>query len=231
MIHNENILNAILQVMKRCDIRSFPVDCFELIKEFGYSIKKYSELPEKKRIACNELSEDAATLKNTIFYNDDMPHSRIRFSLLHELGHIVLSTEDEVSANTFASHLLAPRIVIHYSNCKNVVDVMKIFDLSEQAANYAFEDYRRWHRENVIKGMNETDQKLYDHFYNSNLELFVWKIQKCDFCYNEYVYNKEGICNTCRLFDIRKRYTPTISHDIREHDLDILRGNYLYGEH
>lgn len=231
MIHNEIILNAVLLVIKKCNIRSFPIDCFEIIKEFGYNIKKYSELPEKKRIACNELSEDAATLKHTIFYNDDMPHPRIRFSLLHELGHIVLSTLDETYANTFASHLLAPRMVIHYSECKNVADVMKIFDLSEQAANYAFEDYRRWHREIVTKGKSKIDQEFYEHFYIPNLDQFVWKIQKCDFCYDTYVYNKEVMCKSCRLFEIRKRYSLPIAYDIRERDLDILRGNWLYSEH
>lgn len=230
MIHNNIILNAVVLVIKRCNIRSFPVDCFDIISEFGYKIKKYSELPEKKRNACTELSEDAATLKNTIFYNDTMPHSRIRFSLLHELGHIVLSTEDEASANTFASHLLAPRMAIHYSNCKNAVDVLRIFNLSEQAANYAFEDYRRWHREIIIKGLSTNDQELYEHFYISNVDKFVWKLQKCDYCYNEYVYNNDVICNTCRLFEVRKRSFVSVTDDIRERDLDILRGNWLYRE-
>lgn len=48
-----------------------------------------------------------------IFFNNDMPWCRIRFSLAHELGHIVLNhvqrkgIEDE--ANAFASALLMPK--------------------------------------------------------------------------------------------------------------------------
>lgn len=47
----------------------------------------------------------------------------------------------EAEANFFASNILAPRMAIHYARCKNEADVARIFEVSCEAAQYAFDDY------------------------------------------------------------------------------------------
>lgn len=90
-------------------------------------------------------SESAFTMKpeiadikwNFILYNDDMMYNslqRLRFSLAHELGHIVLGHKDEHSficeaeANCFAQHLLCPVPVVE---AMNLCDHSKIFLFSK----------------------------------------------------------------------------------------------------
>lgn len=55
-----------------------------------------------------------------IFYNDKIEsHGRIRWTIAHEIGHIVLNHKEqcdinEIEANTFASQLLLPQCILEY---------------------------------------------------------------------------------------------------------------------
>lgn len=84
------IQEAVLSVFKSCDIHSFPIDCFHIIHHYGYEIIKYNDLSEKKKAACLKLSEDACIIEDHLYYNDDMPERRVRFSIMHELGHPII---------------------------------------------------------------------------------------------------------------------------------------------
>ncbi|MBU5230018.1 ImmA/IrrE family metallo-endopeptidase [Intestinimonas butyriciproducens] len=102
-----------------------------------------------------------------IIYNECRPEARIRFSLAHELGHIVLEhlndertelsrggVDDptyyamEGAANTFAGNLLAPPILIDDFLSGSKFDVERIstrFNISPSATKaYRAEDYKYW---------------------------------------------------------------------------------------
>lgn len=155
---------------------------------------------------CLAYSEDAFREGATMIvaYNDEKPTGRIRFSLMHELGHHILkhngdSNNNEKEANAFASFILAPRMAIHYAKCKNANDVSHIFEMSHEAAKNAFDDYLRWHRRIVTYKMSQYDKAMYSHFYNAEHECFVWSVKKCDFC-GKTLYNSiEDRCNICSL--------------------------------
>ena len=92
--------------------------------------------------------------KVIVFYNDRIrPQGRIRFTLAHELGHILLGhltaakpvtrrnlgdMENgdpwETAANIFASRLLAPAIVLHRLEITRAEDISNLCGLSMQAA-------------------------------------------------------------------------------------------------
>lgn len=180
-MRNEEIQRCVLDTLITCGIHSFPIDCFHIIQQYNFKIMKYSELSTKKYQACMELSEDSCLIGDTLYYNDDSISTRIRFSIMHELGHYLLNSQAEIDANKFASYILAPRMAIHYANCKNFKDVAKLFDLSSEAAEYAFDDYRRWHRIAVYK-MSELDKAMYKHFYNQEAKKFVYKEERCYGC-------------------------------------------------
>jgi hypothetical protein len=63
-------------------------------------------------------------------------------------------------------------MAIHYAKCKNVIDVAKLFGLTNEAAQYAFDDYRRWHRWTVHHKMDNFDKSMYVHFYNKEFGCF-----------------------------------------------------------
>lgn len=118
----QRIYQRVLDVYRTCRIRSFPIDCASILKAYGFTLYTYQDLrgtnPELYA-AARKYSDDAFKFRMSIFYNADGVDGRIRFSLMHELGHHMLghnehSAEEEEEADCFASHVLAPRILIHH---------------------------------------------------------------------------------------------------------------------
>ena len=133
------ILNQVLFVYQKCDIKSFPINCYDILKTLNIQCKKYSELSEKKRIASFMISNESYYFNDIIYYNDDRIETRIRFSLMHELGHILLkhkttqnenrNKEQEAEANFFSKNILAPPMAIYYARCEEPEDIAKIFNV------------------------------------------------------------------------------------------------------
>ncbi len=202
---HEEILWKILEVFRKCDVRSFPINCFELLKHYGYECQEYSELEPNKQEVCYQVSEDAFRLQDKVYYNDNAKFCRRRFSLMHELGHIVLNHQapytqkNEQEANFFAGNILAPRMAIHYARCKNPNDVAELFRLTYEAASYAFDDYRRWRRKAIYR-MTAYDKAMYQHFYDDKEKCFVWSVRKCQRCHATLYNTTKTICNVCKIY-------------------------------
>jgi hypothetical protein len=159
-----------------------------------------------------------------------MPAGRIKFTLMHELAHYVLKHVEpfteayEIEANYFASHILAPRMAIHYSQCKNYINVAKFFNITNEAAQYAFDDYRRWHRWTVYHKMKEFDKAVYTHFYSEVAKCFVYNIKRCAYC-DAPIYNSVDIaCKNC--ITLSRSYSH---YQHPDEDLLIAEGQWLYG--
>ena len=78
-----------------------------------------------------------------------MGYRRINNTLAHECGHIVLDhTEEselaEAEAKFFAKFALAPPALIHKLKLKDAYEIYDHFDISIEAAGYAFSYYRKW---------------------------------------------------------------------------------------
>lgn len=140
----EKLYQIIYTIYTDCGVTEFPINCFDVVHKYGYRIKKYSELTQKKREACMGLSPDACLVDDTLYYQDQNIEERIRFSTMHELGHVLLQTPTEENADIFSSHILAPRIMIHKTGCQNAPQIHETFGLSYTASNRALADYRAW---------------------------------------------------------------------------------------
>ncbi|MCD7908540.1 MAG: ImmA/IrrE family metallo-endopeptidase [Clostridium sp.] len=138
------LYEIIITIYTDCGVTEFPIDCFQVVRKCGYRIKRYSELAQKKKEACMRLSPDACLVKDTLYYQDQNIPERTRFSVMHELGHVFLQTSVEEAADIFSSHILAPRIMIHRSSCRNAEQIHQTFGLSYMASNRALSDYRNW---------------------------------------------------------------------------------------
>lgn len=82
----------------------FPLDCFQLIEDCGYRIMTYQQMKQTNIQLyeyCRLLSDDAFHFKpkKLVAYNEDQSFYRIRFSLMHELGHILLNHEGDRREN------------------------------------------------------------------------------------------------------------------------------------
>lgn len=224
------IKNITLEVFIECEIQSFPLSCFDILNQYNISFYSYSSLDNDLREFCKKFSEDAYSYKNKIFYNDNMPNGRIRFSLMHELGHILLNHGDEHSpkmeqeANYFSSHLLAPRMAIHYAECKNEADVSRLFQVTSEAALYALNDYKKWYKWTVYHKMNDFDKALYAHFYNEVQEKFIYRIKRCIYCESEIYNSYDDICYHCKFPNASYQY-----HEEKNYDFLVAEDHWLYG--
>lgn len=102
------------------------------------------------------------------FNADSWPDGRIRWTLAHELGHVVsghfyeieddvnsgsfrtLMPEMEAEADYFAASLLAPLPAISRMKASSAEDVRKAFGLSNAAANNRWREYRSSSEEHVL---------------------------------------------------------------------------------
>lgn len=158
----------ILEVYRKCNIHSFPINCTYVLNCYGYKLLSYGKLLSKNKEASNlakAFSDDCFTDRKNrlILYNDRVNSGRMRFSQMHELGHIVLGHTDstqvtEEEADYFASNILAPRPIIHREKLKTSDEIHNYFGISYSAANYVIRDFKNW-KPGLI-----SDNKLLRHF-------------------------------------------------------------------
>ena len=136
----------------------------------GITLVAYSSLSPKKLNAVWKKYKDGFVLeycgKEYIFYNDiSNVYARQNWTILHELGHIVLDhtgcnhEREEAEANFFAKYAIAPPVLIHRIGAKTALDIYEQFDISLEAANYAFIYYKRWEKKHR-QGFELTDYEV-----------------------------------------------------------------------
>ena len=197
---NAQMNQAILQIYRDCNIRTFPISCSSILKHYHFKVYSYSFLHNKNKelhTMCRKYSDDAFTFGTIICYNDAMPRERIRFSLMHELGHQVLDTENEVTANQFASHILAPRSILIKSGLTDIQDIAKLFSISKEAASYAKKDALSSYRN------CDGDNTILEHFYVPSKQMTIYHISECPVC-GSTIYNSiKNTCIQCKKLSIK----------------------------
>lgn len=143
---SEKLHQKVWEVCRECGIKDFPFDCISILEHYSFKIFTYERaryLCPELYVLCRDMSDDAFSDKvlKVILYNDSLCIQRIRFSLMHELGHYILghnikSKEIEREADAFAANLLAPEAVIKYQGFYTAPSLSSYFGISIAAANY-----------------------------------------------------------------------------------------------
>lgn len=152
----EEIKQTVIDTFSEYGVKCTPISAFELAIKMGFTLVAYSSLGNQKKEAARQISLDGftvETLKNQwlIYYNDeDNSYGRINQTIMHEIGHYALGhieegKIEEAEANFFAKYALAPPPLIH-TLIANItpLTIMKAFDISYQAAGYAYKYYQSW---------------------------------------------------------------------------------------
>ena len=198
------------------DIKTYPVDPFILIKKNKWELIKYSDLAKKCKKNVSDISETFRTphsyLKRinniyTIYYNDTLNNrTRIRFNLMHEIGHIILdhlvnfnrtslfkksmSASEyatlENEANCFARNVLAPAPLVNTMglNKYNPIALMDTFDISFNASTT---------RISLFKTDLNCLYKNQIEFLNTNYDVS----KSCRYCNTKYIYRNAEYCPIC----------------------------------
>ena len=139
------------------ETQTLPADPFSIAHDCGWRMHSYSAASDRLQLSLREFRVSSAMReaftvyrrKPVIFYDDARLNSeRIRFSLCHEFGHIVLRhfadfrhiTLDDAQlqlldreASIFAANLLAPPAVVQAISPEKRQRCRKIFGLSQAA--------------------------------------------------------------------------------------------------
>lgn len=151
----EAIKERVVDLLDDYGVTRYPLDVFELVGRMGIRLVPYSLLDGERRSAAFEYSDDAFRIVSPdhseafIFYNDAMPLERARYSVAHELAHVVLEhgsrdgdDEIESEADFFAAYLLMPVPLVYALCSPNPEEVSVFFGTSRQSATFAVERTR-----------------------------------------------------------------------------------------
>jgi len=147
------------RVLLQEGISALPVSTASLCRQMGVKVMAYDNTIQHNENGYTTCVDGLPY----IFYNSAMIRGRARFTVAHELGHLLLghvgkhmlvSREDfpgdnpiEQAANVFASRLLAPACVLWGCGVRSAEEIMRLCEISRAAAEFRMqrmdELYRR----------------------------------------------------------------------------------------
>ena len=184
----QNIRNKAWKILLDCKIDRLPVDLNLICKALGVRTAPYSAnraLIQRKNLSAIVARSDGLSFfagdMPVVLYNETCTPERVRFTIAHELGHIVLghispggvtianrepNPQDdpkEIAANQFAARLLAPACVLWGLDLHTAKEIAQVCRISKQAAEF------RADRMNVLYSRNKflsspMERRLYQQF-------------------------------------------------------------------
>ena len=159
------------------NITALPVNMTSLCRNLGIRLQPYDgHVDGVDDDGESTIMPDGVPL---IVYNRQKPRPRKRFTVAHELGHILLghvgqyqlvnrepSPNDnpiEQAANVFASRLLAPACVLWALNTQTPVEIAELCDISLQAAEYRAARMEELRRRNKFL-ISPVERQVYNQF-------------------------------------------------------------------
>jgi Zn-dependent peptidase ImmA (M78 family) len=158
----DEVRSAAADVIEDWGISIYPFSIWELLRKIGIRVYRYSELQKESQETLKAYYPDGITMRFSdydprrikIYLNDiEKSPERIRFTLAHELAHIVLEhpgTGEEIyehEADLFANYLLAPEpLISKYSAELDPAIVRDDFAVSYSCAQVACDRAKNRHK-------------------------------------------------------------------------------------
>lgn len=230
----KKVAKTVCEFFIKENITSFPINPFEIISRNKWGLITYSELARETNLTIDQIietvqSEDGYTIWDgtnyTIAYNDKVtPPNRIRFTLMHEIGHIYLNhliDFDETilnrskltyekyrilenEANAFARNTLAPAIIVNrIKTLKGNLSVqllMNIFQITQKAAKTRLD----------LLLLDRKYNFKYILFYLSRFRSFINQVSNSLWCRNcNYTFSiaNANYCPICGNSRLEKNYS------------------------
>jgi Zn-dependent peptidase ImmA (M78 family) len=249
-----NFKHAVLrayQLLLQLDIKTLPVDPFAIVKNIKHlylcswsELKKATGVEDPYHLKRDHADAKVKIIRGTpdymIVFDDTVKsRERIRWTIAHEIGHIVLGhlvyyegtalhrgglTEDqydtlEVEANFFAEALLAPSTILRHFNIQAMKEIALLCDISFDAAQKSVDHVKNYQINFQHLEMNLV--KNFFQFFNNEKhhQSMVESIKKyCGRPQHKEVYNIRRICKHCRAYilDPEQKYCHICEEEIRE---------------
>ncbi len=173
----KNARDAAWRCLIDFNITSLPVKILEIAKSLEIKVVKDSE---SHKLSPKESGKSYLVNDQWhIIYNDAEPKQRCKFTIAHELGHILLGhdlkngnhtrtfelskPEEETEADIFASRLLAPACVIWALNLHSAEEIAQLCDISHQAAEIRSERMEVLYKRNRFL-LSPLERQVYRNF-------------------------------------------------------------------
>ena len=151
----DRIEKEVVALYKKLHINEIPIKPFKIASQLGFVVKEYSSLSRKVLIELKTKEQEGVSHYDpelgtfVIYYDDTITYSRIRFTIMHEIGHILLGHREESvlakrMADYFAAYSLAPSPLMDLFNCEDYIDVSDKFDVSPECADNCFDRFTNW---------------------------------------------------------------------------------------
>lgn len=130
----KGVRNASWKCLIDCKIISLPTKLGKICKTNGIQIKKNSALSKNKLLPNERGKTNYIDGKCCIIVNDTDPYQAQRYTIAHEIGHVLLGECSEYEAERFAIDILAPACVLWALNANTPYEIANLCDISITAA-------------------------------------------------------------------------------------------------
>lgn len=125
--------NANWQFLIDCKISSLPTSLFQICQHFGIKVVGNSKLTVNKLALGEKAMKTIVNDQCYIIVDDGLPMAVQRYSIAHEIGHILLG-DGEYEAERFAIDVLAPACVLWGLNLHSAEDIARVCNISITSA-------------------------------------------------------------------------------------------------
>lgn len=154
----QNARDASWRILLDCEVGRLPVDLNVICSKLHIKVRTYASAEGLvRKIGARGVTDGVLLYHHNqplILYDGDLPSARIRFTVAHEIGHLVLghvapgqrttinrelSPTDsplETAANQFAARLLAPACVLWGLGLHGADEIASACHISMQAASF-----------------------------------------------------------------------------------------------
>ena len=171
----QNSRNAVWQILIDLGIKELPIKITDLCRRIGIPVK-FADLGAEQDGYTVMVDGQPIIVINSLKRGNA---ARMRFTVAHELGHIMLGhvgvyelvnrepspydNEIEQQANIFASRLLAPACVLWGCNVQSPEEIMRLCEISHQAAQFRYERMKVLYERNKFL-TSPLEKKVYKQF-------------------------------------------------------------------
>lgn len=152
----ENIKKDIVKMYIDNDISTIPINVYNLSKRLGYILKPYSLLGVDKANKLIEINEDGFNRveggKVVIYYNDVKLEGRIRFTIMHEIAHVIRQHKqysELAEANWYAAYALCPPPIVDKLQITDYEELISKFNITNSCAYNSMNRYISWKKRNI----------------------------------------------------------------------------------
>lgn len=151
------------------NIKELPVDLEKVLKHLNLQAFAF-DFNNKNRGALATLFDGT----QAILYSTTCDEQQARFTIAHEVGHIILNHNNfkgniEKEANSFAARLLMPLGILNELNVQSAEELAKICNVSIEAAGYRFERLEK------LKERNKFRSSILENELINNFKYFIEK--------------------------------------------------------